>query len=65
MKSLFLGSIGIDILKKQVQTQTIIGFDLFAPLLKRVVDYDEYEVKNSNLFCANNEVKEKLKELVL
>jgi len=50
LKNIFLGSIGVDIIKKQPHKTTIIGFEQFAPLLKRVVDYDEYGAKNPILF---------------
>jgi hypothetical protein len=64
LKSLFLGSIGIDIIKKQMHKTTVIGFEIFAPLLKRVVDYDEYESKNRELYRLHAETKEQLIEMM-
>lgn len=46
LKSIFLGSVGIDIIKKKIQAETIIGFELFNSLLRRVIDYDEYQSRN-------------------
>ena len=53
LKFLYLGSLGVDIIKKKIQKETLIGFEFFAPLLKRVIDSEEYEYKNSILFLLN------------
>jgi hypothetical protein len=51
LKGIFLGTVTIDIIKKKRQSIAVIGFDIFAPLLKRMNDYEHYSKCDKSMYA--------------
>lgn len=47
---LYIESMGVDSVRMKELNQSVFGYEIFSPLMKRVIDYKEYADRSSILF---------------